>query len=381
MRWDYVISPAVIQFWDEKVRRPGPSARRSVAIGHSGCIGGARPPLAPPLAQAKAYGPIVSGALFGAGWWFWVDAVSCSGSDIPFPQVGGAGAAALQAAAQPRPRPSAAERGPPRQLGAADALARRRRARAAQYLPGIIATLALIMINCVRRWVRARSRLQYLPPPSLPPPPSAPRPKAASTAHQPSRAWRPPARRDDLQDYDPFDDGGFCRSRFWLFISYIVSFGAVAGAVWVLLQDYGELPRPALARAARWLRAAPAAAGQCRHGAASAAEPAPRLTSWPRRVRSARQGPAHHRRLARRGGLRHLLLGCWAVGRSCELALHCPAGRACCPVSCRLPPMPAAATAPPQAGLFQVACILGSGLLFFISRTPTEGGYDGYTGF
>lgn len=42
-------------------------------------------------------------------------------------------------------------------------------------------------------------------------------------------------------DYDPFDDGGFCRSRFWLFISYIVSFGAVAGAVWVLLQDYGKL--------------------------------------------------------------------------------------------------------------------------------------------
>jgi hypothetical protein len=55
-------------------------------------------------------------------------------------------------------------------------------------------------------------------------------------------------------DYDPFDDGGFCRSRFWLFISYIVSFGAVAGAVWVLLQDYGKqhmgfpaaaVPRPA----------------------------------------------------------------------------------------------------------------------------------------
>jgi hypothetical protein len=32
----------------------------------------------------------VSGALFGAGWWFWVDAVSCSGAQIPFPQVGAA---------------------------------------------------------------------------------------------------------------------------------------------------------------------------------------------------------------------------------------------------------------------------------------------------
>ena len=39
-------------------------------------------------AQAKAYGPIVSGALFGAGWWFWVDAVTCSSVQIPFPQVG-----------------------------------------------------------------------------------------------------------------------------------------------------------------------------------------------------------------------------------------------------------------------------------------------------
>jgi hypothetical protein len=60
----------------------------------------------------------------------------------------------------------------------------------------------------------------------------------------------PPPRRDDLQDYDPFDDGGFCRSRFWLFISYIVSFGAVAGAVWVLLQDYGECRRRAATRTA-----------------------------------------------------------------------------------------------------------------------------------
>ena len=46
------------------------------------------------------------------------------------------------------------------------------------------------------------------------------------------------------------------------------------------------------------------------------------------------------------------------------------------------PPRHAPLPPPPlQAGLFQVACILGSGLLFFISRTPTDGAYDGYTGF
>ncbi len=31
------------------------------------------------------------------------------------------------------------------------------------------------------------------------------------------------------------------RPRFWLFVSYIVSFGAIVGAVWVLIEHYGEL--------------------------------------------------------------------------------------------------------------------------------------------
>ncbi len=46
--------------------------------------------------------------------------------------------------------------------------------------------------------------------------------------------------REELADYDPFDDGSYCRSRFWLFVSYVVSFGSIVGAVWVLLQHYGE---------------------------------------------------------------------------------------------------------------------------------------------
>ena len=44
--------------------------------------------------------------------------------------------------------------------------------------------------------------------------------------------------REELQEYDAFDEGVFCRSRTWLFLSYVVSFGAVTAAVWVLLQDY-----------------------------------------------------------------------------------------------------------------------------------------------
>ena len=45
-----------------------------------------------------------------------------------------------------------------------------------------------------------------------------------------------PLRREELQEYDAFDEGVFCRSRTWLFLSYVVSFGAVAGSVWVLMQ-------------------------------------------------------------------------------------------------------------------------------------------------
>ncbi|KAK9809248.1 hypothetical protein WJX72_012057 [[Myrmecia] bisecta] len=114
-----LIAPSVIRFWEDK---------------------------------AKAYGPGVSGALFGAAWWFWVDACAASDTKVPF----------------------------------------------VQYLPGFVATLALVMINAIRR--------------------------------------------DELQEYDPFDEGVFCRSRFWLFLSYVVSSSAVIGSVMVLLKDYALDP-------------------------------------------------------------------------------------------------------------------------------------------
>lgn len=36
---------------------------------------------------------------------------------------------------------------------------------------------------------------------------------------------------------------------------------------------------------------------------------------------------------------------------------------------------------PGVAGVFQVAFILGSGLMFFVSRSPAEGSYGGYEVF
>ncbi|CAI9764056.1 unnamed protein product [Fraxinus pennsylvanica] len=51
------------------------------------------------------FGPGVAGAVFGAGWWFWVDAVFCSSVKVPF----------------------------------------------VHYLPGIFASLAALMFNSVKK--------------------------------------------------------------------------------------------------------------------------------------------------------------------------------------------------------------------------------------
>ena len=100
----------------------------------------------------------VAGALFGGGWWFFVDSVATSSSHIPFSQVGRGclqasmslesssaayylgchtGGTAVLPACAPMP---ARVRGPPLPL-----------ALSLQYLPGLIATFALVMINSVRR--------------------------------------------------------------------------------------------------------------------------------------------------------------------------------------------------------------------------------------
>lgn len=101
----------------------------------------------------QKYGAGVSGAIYGAGWWVWLDAIATATHKIS----------------------------------------------GIQWIPGVIATLALLMINSVRR--------------------------------------------ESLRAYDPFDDGSDCRMRFWLFISYIVSFASVVGAVWILVAQYANNPQ------------------------------------------------------------------------------------------------------------------------------------------
>ncbi|TKW39840.1 hypothetical protein SEVIR_1G206000v4 [Setaria viridis] len=100
------------------------------------------------LAAWPVVGPGVAGAVFGAGLWFWVDAVVCSAAAVPF----------------------------------------------LHYLPGFFASFAALMFNCVNR--------------------------------------------EDIGDgyYSPYDDSEW-RVKLWLFISYVVSFVSLAGAVGFLVQD------------------------------------------------------------------------------------------------------------------------------------------------
>ncbi|KMZ63667.1 putative Transmembrane protein 50a [Zostera marina] len=91
------------------------------------------------------YGPGIAGAVFGAGWWFWTDAVICSTAAVSF----------------------------------------------LHYLPGLFASLAALMFNCVKR--------------------------------------------NDL-DYYSYEESEW-RPKLWLFFAYVSSFVSLASSVGLLVQD------------------------------------------------------------------------------------------------------------------------------------------------
>ncbi|BAT89491.1 transmembrane protein 50 homolog [Vigna umbellata] len=100
------------------------------------------------------FGPGVAGTVFGVGWWIWLDAVVCSSITVPF----------------------------------------------LHYLPGIFASLAALMFNCVRK--------------------------------------------EDI-DYSPYDEGEW-RLKLWLFIAYVVSFVSLAGSAGLLIQDSLDKSAPSV---------------------------------------------------------------------------------------------------------------------------------------
>ena len=93
---NHLIAPQVIQFWEDKVMpccsvttlRNQLSSQMCCSTSFKLPWGQRHTPCdIPCYVQAKAYGPGVSGALFGAGWWFWVDACASSDVKVPFVQV------------------------------------------------------------------------------------------------------------------------------------------------------------------------------------------------------------------------------------------------------------------------------------------------------
>ena len=44
--------------------------------------------------------------------------------------------------------------------------------------------------------------------------------------------------REEIEQYDAFDEGVYCRARFWLLSAYVVSVGAIIGSVLVMLHYY-----------------------------------------------------------------------------------------------------------------------------------------------
>eukprot|EP00879_Flechtneria_rotunda_P003573 GHRR01003807.1.p1 GENE.GHRR01003807.1~~GHRR01003807.1.p1 ORF type:complete len:150 (+),score=26.83 GHRR01003807.1:264-713(+) len=110
------------------------------------------------LQPLQPYGMLAAGALFGAGWWCWCDVILRS------------------------------------------TLVMHQQVSAAYYIPGIVATIAVLLMACIRR---------------------------------------------DDSDYISYDDDGQeCRAKCGLFVAYVAAFGSIASAVVILLlirQQGGDL--------------------------------------------------------------------------------------------------------------------------------------------
>jgi hypothetical protein len=97
--------------------------------------------------HGKKYGTGLAGCFFGIGWFFFIDAVLTAPADA---KIG-----------------------------------------FSKYLPGLAATLGLILINAVRL--------------------------------------------DEISSVDPWDEGVYCRSRVWLLVAYVVCAISIAGATIIML--------------------------------------------------------------------------------------------------------------------------------------------------
>ncbi|KAK5840303.1 hypothetical protein PVK06_009197 [Gossypium arboreum] len=127
------------------------------------------------------FGPGVAGAVFGAGWWFWIDAVVCSSVNVSFIHY--------------LPGTSCFTFFSSINLSASFLISYYQCLYGSSLLLfiylGIFASIAALMFNCVRK--------------------------------------------EDI-DYSPYDEGEW-RLKLWLFFAYVVSFVSLAASVGLLIQD------------------------------------------------------------------------------------------------------------------------------------------------
>lgn len=200
------------------------------------------------------------------------------------------------------------------------------------------------------------------------------------------------SRREDMLDYDAFDDQSICRSRLWLFLCYVVSFAAVISSVWILLTDYGPKSGGGSGGSSSWLGVVRPLLGlPPASGFRNALAPGGGLTVLPRASLAANEAGG---RRPQHGSQPHLH-GFTVDRLSTMLTTRAPPTHLAplftttpAPLSRPLPPSP-----PPfspsrplapitQAGLFQVVLILASGLLFWVARSPGDGSsYYSYSAF
>ncbi|PWZ24395.1 hypothetical protein Zm00014a_029804 [Zea mays] len=148
------------------------------------------------LAAWPVLGPGVAGAVFGAGWWFWVDAVVCSAAAVPF----------------------------------------------LHYLPGFFASFAALMFNCVNRedigdgYYSPYDDSEWRHQPKMPY--SAMYLRLLTFVQNKPKLEEVKITPEIIQlIYVPSVFIRKKRVKLWLFISYVVSFVSLAGAVGFLVQD------------------------------------------------------------------------------------------------------------------------------------------------
>ncbi|CAI5526465.1 unnamed protein product, partial [Closterium sp. Naga37s-1] len=165
----------------------------------------------------RRFGPLAAGALFGAAWWIWVDAVVCNSSTVPFLHYVPGTASPCCATSKVPPPPAA--------------LRPRYRLPLPHYVTAPLPPFLFWAPTLRDPGVPSFCPFHFCPPPS------ARLGFMAGIFATVAAMMFNAVHRDELHDYSPYDDGAGCRSRTWLFLAYVIAFASLAGAAGMLIKD------------------------------------------------------------------------------------------------------------------------------------------------